>query len=693
MVILGFLMVAGRDFEATFAPTAAPTSIRLLAVLASRLRYVVKVGDVETAFLVPKMDKVVYVKALLWYEQIVAELSGLPVPTDLHPDSCRQLLKGVPGIKQGSRLFYLEIKRVLLSLGFIVHPADPCVYIRLPSSSIAFAAIAVWVDDVFAVVESDADWSSILDGLRASFTISDKGDVKMFLGMEISQNADRSVITFSQRISIDNLLSRAQASMKSQHPAVTPCVAGFVFTKGDCPTIALARPVRMPEFRGLIALANYISVWTRPDITFVVNKLCKYMANPGNRHIDVFERLLRYLATTRELGLVYVFDASAPPLVAYSDSSHMDCVDTSRSTLAYLFFCFGQVVSWYSKLHTFVTTCSNHSEYAAMFQAAKEAQSILNWLSPMLSFLRVEVVPIPIFNDNDGASALALDPVGRFKNKHVRMEHHYTQELVTAKIIVPVRVDTSENKSDLLTKALGPTVFPSIALSLVGPVHSSPELHRVLMFRAVDDAPTTTFRVRDFAVFRVHDVGTQCEFKTRDVSTQCNSGTNDVGCQCSFDEGGPDDPSGARADLQDAWQVVMRFSQDACAFAESLLMRQQNLQDAIDAHEARVEALRPVRSPLEDVVRRVEPARPVSPRPGAPPDSAGYLRSGAAMPHAAVARSPRESIANSRARRNYDNVSVSPPPMFCYYCQKRGHDITRCRSYGKRVDKSLKRRR
>ena len=135
LVILGFLMVSGRDFDATFAPTAAPTSIRMLAVLAARLRYVVKVGDVETAFLVPKMDTVVYVKALLWYEQVVASILGLPVPVDLPRNACRQLLKGVPGIKQGSRLFYLEIKRVLLSLGFTVHPADPCVYLRLPGAT------------------------------------------------------------------------------------------------------------------------------------------------------------------------------------------------------------------------------------------------------------------------------------------------------------------------------------------------------------------------------------------------------------------------------------------------------------------------------------------------------------------------------------------------------------------------------
>ena len=113
-----------------------------------------------------------------------------------------------------------------------------------------------------------------------------------------------------------------------------------------------------------------------------------------------------------------------------------------------------------------------------------------NWLLPFLPVLGVAAVPIPIFNDNDGASALALDPVGRFKNKHIRMEHHYTQEQVAAGVIVPVRVDTSENKSDLLTKALGPQVFPGIAQSLVGLVAPSAS-QRVLMFRVVagDDAP------------------------------------------------------------------------------------------------------------------------------------------------------------------------------------------------------------
>ena len=640
MVILGYLMVSGRDYEETFAPTASPTSIRMLAVLATRLRFVIKVADVETAFLVPKMDKVVFVKALLWYEQIIAEMNKTPIPTALPPRACRQLLKGVPGIKQGSRLFYQDIKKALLDLGFTVHAADPCVFFRLPCKSFPFAALAVWVDDIFAVMQNDDEWSNLLAGLRNTFSIADKGDVKMFLGMEIAQTPDRSTVTFSQRISIDNLLSRAASSMKSLHPCLTPCVAGFVFTKADCPFPANARPFRMPEFRGLIALANYISVWTRADITYVVNKLCKYMANPGDRHIDMFERLLRYLIGTRNLGLVYSFNESAAPVVAYSDSSHMDCVDSSRSTLAYLFFFFGQVVSWYSKLHSFVTTCSNHSEYAALFQAAKEAQYLLNWLAPLAQFLGIVVTPIPVFNDNDGASALANDPVGRFKNKHVQMEHHYTQELVAAKVIAPVRVDTSENKSDLLTKALGPTVFPPIAQSLVGnTVNLLPA--RVLMFRAVPDSPSgevPSLRVRDFAVVRMRDVGTQCDFvaMTRDAATQYDSDAKDVGCQCDF--AGEEDPSGPSrpyADVQVAWREVVLFGQNLCACAESLTIRQQSLLDEIAAHDARVEAYRTAPSvsfPPNVAAPQLVHTRPVGPRQVPHLDNPGGLRAGGVAP-------------------------------------------------------------
>jgi hypothetical protein len=357
----------------------------------------------------------------------------------------------------------------------------------------------------------------------------------------------------------------------------------------------------MPDLRGLLALANYISVWTRPDITYVVNKLCKYMANAADSHVDAFERLLRYLIGTRDLGLVYAFDGAAPPVVAYSDSSHMDCVDTSRSTLAYLFFLYGQIVTWYSKLHTFVTTCSNHSEYAAMFQAAKEAQSIFNWLAPLLSVLGVSVVPIPIFNDNDGASALALDPVGRFKNKHVRMEHHYTQELVAANVIIPVRVSTEENKSDLLTKALGPTVFPKIARSLVGPVSASP-MARTFMFSAIGE---------NSASLPTSDNG---EAKSEMLGSDADMAADMAGHAECLRDPATHVPLLETLRVNDVLRSTIEFSTVMCSVSQVLALQQKRMLDAAATLHTRLNEL------LQSASVRVAPVQlsPVAPVQSSP---------------------------------------------------------------------------
>jgi hypothetical protein len=227
----------------------------------------------------------------------------------------------------------------------------------------------------------------------------------------------------------------------------------------------------MPNYRGLAALALFIALWTRSDAFFTVSKLCKFMANPGDKHVAALKRLLRYFAGTRDHGLVYTKAATASPhsplgLHGTTDSSHMDCVDTSRSTISFVFFLDKSAISWYSKLHGYVTTCSNHSEYAALFVGSKEAFHLIEWLRPLQEFLQLQLEPTPIFLDNDGAKLLFQDPVGRFKNKHIRMAHHFTQELVTAGVIKTVHIDTVDNVADVLTKALGPTTFPFHAARL-----------------------------------------------------------------------------------------------------------------------------------------------------------------------------------------------------------------------------------
>ena len=508
-VVKGYTMVFGVDYGDTFAPTPNPTSIRLMIALAAQLGYKLKVADVETAFLQADMDKEVYVSMPAGYETCIKTLERLrsldcdvkalrsfvPSTEDVINDdksSCRRLLKGVPGIKQGSRLFYIKMKEVLIDMSFVVCPRDPCVYWRIANHGVTI--LAVWVDDLFCLVANNQEWHNIVENVRRKLTLVDKGDVEEFLGMSFKHNIDFSEISVCQSVSIGNLLQRA--GMDDCHPAPTPCVPGFILSKADCPEIPNALHEAMPNYRGLIALANYIAVWTRPDIVWVVNKLCKFMANPGLPHITALKRLLRYLAGTKTVGLVYKRQTNGPILRGFTDSSHADCVDTSRSTVAFNMFLWGNPVSWYSHLDTKVTTCTNHAEYCALFNGAKEAVYLSECLKPLIPVLAVllglpslSVQPVPLFVDNHGAFALANDPVGRFLNKHVRTVHHFTQELTTDGVILPVECDTADNVADIGTKALGPIIFAKHAATLVGTALQPLSEHvSVCMLRVVEDA-------------------------------------------------------------------------------------------------------------------------------------------------------------------------------------------------------------
>ena len=76
----------------------------------------------------------------------------------------------------------------------------------------------------------------------------------------------------------------------------------------------------------------------------------------------------------------------APPsklgLYGYFDASFADCVDTRRSTV-HMCLLWRAAISWKTKLYTFVTTSSNHSELVASAMAAREAKFLLLLVSSL----------------------------------------------------------------------------------------------------------------------------------------------------------------------------------------------------------------------------------------------------------------------------------------------------------------------
>ena len=61
--------------------------------------------------------------------------------------------------------------------------------------------------------------------------------------------------------------------------------------------------------------------------------------------------------------------------------------------------------------------------------------------------------------DSQSAIQLARNPVYHSKTKHVDVKYHFIREMLEDKQIQLVKVHTTENPADLLTKGLPPEIF------------------------------------------------------------------------------------------------------------------------------------------------------------------------------------------------------------------------------------------
>ena len=457
-IIKGFHMIQGLDFNETFAPVPCMSVLRLFLALATHFDWEIKQGDVSTAFLAADMDSDVTVALPNWFR---ADATGAETGYTL-----RKLIKAVPGIPQGPRLWHKKSHGVYTAADLSQCKSEPCLYFC--TKRMLF--LIVWVDDLFlffpkqALPQATALWKH----LQANLDLGDWQDIDDCLACTVHRDRPNRTLTLSQEPAARKLLLRL--GMQDANPADTPMVANSKLSKTQCPSAEQAAVMADEQrwYRSTVASFIYLVGWTRPDMAFAVSKLCKFMHNPGREHIIALKRLIRYLKATADYGLKYDFSASnanKPGIYGYYDASHADCPDTRKSTLAYLFLFSGCPISWNTKLHTYITTSTNHSEYCAAAKAAREAK-LLEKVMLETGFGRY-VKPIDLFSDSKGAIAMAYNPVQRAASKHVDLADHYAREQQERGTITISYVSTRDMTADIFTKPLARSDFTRHAARLV----------------------------------------------------------------------------------------------------------------------------------------------------------------------------------------------------------------------------------
>ena len=254
--------------------------------------------------------------------------------------------------------------------------------------------------------------------------------------------------------------------MAGSNPCHSPMEPRFKLSKSST-----APATDATEYRSIVGSLRYL-VHTRPDLTFAVGFVSRFMESPTEEHLAAVKRILRYIAGSIRLGCRYGRSTGAPRLVGYSDSDLGGDVDSRKSTSGTLFFLGSSPVTWQSQKQKIVALSSCESEYVAAATAA--CQGI--WLARLLAeFGYGEAERVALKVDNKSAISLAKNPVFHERSKHIELKYHFIRDCVETKKIELEFVPTEHQLADMLTKPLGRVHLAELRSS-IGMVEVSPQL-------------------------------------------------------------------------------------------------------------------------------------------------------------------------------------------------------------------------
>ena len=332
---LGNLQKYGYDYLETFSPVVRYSTLRMLLAKAASEKLIMHHMDVDTAFLygvLPEEDPAVYVSVPDYY----------PIPDNLkHLDKSllvAKVNKAIYGLKQSPRLWNQNIDNNMQKLHFTKSQLDPCLYIKHKNGETLY--VAIFVDDIVIAGTSPGVVTEFKNQLKSIYKCKDLGKLEYFLGMEINIDETSGNITISQKKYIHDILKRF--GLLDCNPKSVPMDPGLVLPLSQDPTVGSTNHTY--PYREVVGSLMYLMVTTRPDLSFSVGYLARYLNKFTKTHFAAAIQVLKYVKGTEDIGITYHSNVPCK-LVGYSDADWASDINTRRSTTGYLFTLCGGAVS------------------------------------------------------------------------------------------------------------------------------------------------------------------------------------------------------------------------------------------------------------------------------------------------------------------------------------------------------------
>lgn len=235
-----------------------------------------------------------------------------------------KLQRSLYGLKQANRQWYAKLSSFLISHGYTQCVSNCSMFIKHGPQSIT--ALLVYVDDIVLSGNDLIEIQNITKLLDYAFKVKDLGDLKFFLGFEIAKTP--AGINLCQRKYALDILN--DTGVLGSKPVSTPFdYTTRIHQHSSSPLSTEGASSYRKLIGRLIYLAN-----TRAYITYVVQHLSQYVAEPTSAHQQATFRILKYIKGSPSAKIFLSVDSQIH-LKGFSDSDWVDCIDTRRSITGY----------------------------------------------------------------------------------------------------------------------------------------------------------------------------------------------------------------------------------------------------------------------------------------------------------------------------------------------------------------------
>ncbi|CAI7892719.1 unnamed protein product, partial [Closterium sp. NIES-54] len=300
---------------------------------------------------------------------------------------------------------------------------DPSLFLRTDTSLPPFYVL-VYVDDlVFATADTEV-LTLVKSELQKRHTCTDLGELRSYLGLQITRDRARRTITLTQSHMVHQVLLHFNFQFSSPH--LTP-----------------------------LSTSHSLS------------------APPSDESVEpsgLYPELMGCLITS---GTGLVLGGRGPVvLTGHANASWVDDSATQRSSQGYTFSLGSGSVSWRSTCSSSVLSSSCEAEIYAGAMAALE----LRWLNYLLTDLGEQPrSPLVLYVDNNVTIALCQEHRLEHRTKHIALLYFLARELQQHGQLRLAYVATRANTADVFTKALPPGDHQRFA-TVLGLVPTLPHL-------------------------------------------------------------------------------------------------------------------------------------------------------------------------------------------------------------------------